>query len=315
MIVVLTGENIFALRQTLQKLIDESGLTLESYEASSLEQSQLIDILQGQSLFSEQRLVVIDEADREKSLWASLKDILPAANPDTTVVLVSTAPDRRTATYKWLQKNARVVDHPQWRGGDTGQAERWLKEYADQQGVKLPADIIREMVSRATRSADDGKPVIDQQQLANATLQLSYSQGGITTEGLDAVLASSVHENIFELLTAALDGESGVVQVMVDHLSLSEDGHRAMGLLASQVTNLAAVALADKSTSIDQIAQEVGAHPFALRQMTSRARRLSRARLASIVEAIAGADLRLKRSEAEPWVLIRTALLAISQNK
>lgn len=313
MIVVLTGSNNFALRQTLKKLIADHGGEAERFEASDLETPQLVDLLQGQSMFSVNRLIIVDGASQQKSLWSGLKDILPKTSDDTTLILVETAPDKRTATYKLLQKNAQVIDHSWWKGGETGAAEKWLMSFAEQNQLEMPRDLAREMVSRATRAGDDGKAIIDQQQLANAVLQLSNLSGEVTNDHLDAVLAPGTHENIFELLAAALRRETTVVQTMVDNLSQTEDGHRAMGLLVSQLTNLTALTLADDARSIDQVAADIGAHPFALRQLVRFARQLSKSELTSIVQAIADADEQLKRSQADPWLLIRNALLTISR--
>lgn len=311
----MSGENNFALRQTLRELAKDSGLEPERIDASDIEPTDLIDLLQGQSLFSDQRLIIIEQASQEKSIWSALKDTLPNANTDTTLVLVANSPDKRTATYKWLQKNARIVDHPTWKGGDSRLAEKWLTKYAEQLGVKLPGNLVEDMVKRATRNADDGKPIIDQQQLANAVTQLSHSQTDITTDMLDAVLTPSTLENIFELLATALRRDTAKVQSMVAHLSQTEDGHRAMGLLVSQVANLAALVMADKSTSLDQVAKDIDAHPYALRQLLRYGDQLSKSQLSQVVQAIAEADVRLKQSQAEPWVLIESALLKISQIK
>lgn len=314
MIVVLTGSNSFALRQTLRRLVVDSGVEPERFEASDIETSQLVDLLQGQSLFSEQRIVIIDGADQEKSLWSKFKDVLGDVNPDTTLVLIANSPDKRTATYKWLQKNAKLVDHPLWRGSDTGSAKKWLQEYAKQQAVLLPAGMADEMVIRATRGADDGKPIIDQQQLANAVNQLSHSKAEINSDMLDVVLPPSTHENIFELLVTALRRETAKIEILVDHLSQNEDGHRAMGLLVSQLANLSALTIADSSVPVEKIASDIGAHRYALGQLSGHAGNLSKSQLATVVEAIADADVRMKQGQAEPWVLIKTALLKISQN-
>ncbi len=312
MIIVLTGDNSFAIRQTLQRLIAENGQLLERFEASDINTSQLTDLVQGQSLFSQQRLVVIDQASADKALWSSLKDVLPNADDDTTLILVERAPDKRTATYKWLQKNAQLIDHPWWKGTESGRAEKWLEQYAKEFNLDLSREMRREMVSRATRAGDDGKPIIDQQQLANAVEQLQYSSNAVSLDDIDAVLAPSSHENVFELLAAALRREPDTVQTMLDNLSQNEDGHRVMGLLASQITNLVALTLAEDTVSVDQIASDTGTHPFALRQLARYANQLSKSELTDIVSAVAEADERLKKGQAEPWLLIRTAMLKIS---
>jgi DNA polymerase III delta subunit len=269
----------------------------------------------GQSLFAGDTVIRIDDASSNKSLWAALGDWLPNVSADTTLVLCERTLDRRTKVYKWLRSNASIVECNNFSPANARAAQQWLANYAQEQGAHIPAALQQSMIDRATHAGEtDDKPTIDQQQLAHAVQQLALVEGDVREDDIDAVLAPSQHENVFALLAAALTRDAPRVRDMIAGLRVQEDGYRVMGLLASQATNLAALAVLPAGMSIDDAARGIGAHPFAMKQLRSPAATLTRAQQRHAVAAIAHADSTAKQTGEDPWLLIETALLKISLN-
>lgn len=308
MIYLLLGENTFQRDLEVARLIADRAV--ERVDAETLSPDRLGELFTGQTLFSPDVIKIIDGVSANKSVWEEL-----AAWVDKTIesdiILLEQKIDKRTKTYKVLQKQAKVINLDYWTEQQRGLARRWLSNYAAEQETTLPDDLIDDMIARAIRPSDtSSNAVIDQQRLARAVQQLRHAEV-INTQAIDTVMAPSINENAFELLSRALDGETAHVRTMIGRLSQNQDGHRMMGLLSSQLANLAALVLAG-DRSLDQVARDIGAHPFALKQMNRFRSRFGRPEIASIVKSLAGADLRLKRSQAEPWVLIEIALAEIS---
>ena len=183
------------------------------------------------------------------------------------------------------------------------------------QGVTLTAPLASDMVRRAVRTdATSNKPIIDQQLLATAIMQLR-SAAAVTPELVDTVLAPSAYENVFNLLGTALDGRSDEVARQVATMRQSEEAYMVLGLLASQLSQLAALVLAGPRRSIDEVAKATGAHPFALRSMQKYATRLNTKQLAYYVELLQGADTQIKTSSTDPWTAIDIALTKIAFDK
>lgn len=307
MLYLLTGENLFQRDQELARIA--AGRDIERHGGSQLQPERLGEVLAGQSLFTVDSVTRIDDASANKELWDALEAWIERIDSD--VVLCEAKPDKRTRTYKLLQKHAEVIVCEYWTDRQTGPAAGWLRGYAEEQGVKLTADHVRGLIARATRPSDlSDKPIIDQQLLASAVEQLRGAES-ITTELIDTVLAPSVQENVFTLLTSALDGKIAVLQGQLTNLRITQEPHRLLGLLSTQVANLAGLVLAD-GRSAKQVASDLGVNPYALGQLESRARTIDRAQLRQIVEILAEADLRIKRSSAEPWTIIEQALLNIA---
>jgi DNA polymerase III delta subunit len=60
-------------------------------------------------------------------------------------------------------------------------------------------------------------------------------------------------------------------------------------------------------------AKDFGVHPFVASKLTRHGKRLGKARVGQIVELFAKTDADMKRSKAEPWLLIERTLLETAQ--
>lgn len=306
MIYLVHGENLYARDQAVARIADDREV--ERYGGDEIDESRLVDIFAGASLFAKERTVIIDELSANKAMWALLADRLAQLDDATTVVLCETRLDKRTKAYKALQKHAKVIDCPLWDLRQSRQAEQWLADYTREQGVTLSRQQISQLVARAVRPGLDEQPAIDQSLLATVISQLRHI-ATVTDETIDTVMAGESHDNVFGLLEAALAGDYRQLEVMIERLKPHQDGHRVMALLSSQGIQLAGLVLARQADVNDanQIASDIGAHPYALRQLASSARRLDQADIMRMIERLAWADERIKRG-AKPWPLIATTL-------
>ena len=93
MLYVLCGENEFDKRQKLAALI-AGGAVPERYDGEQLDAASLRDIMQGQSLFTLERTVIISRMSDNSALWAELPEI--AVSGSTEVILLENKLDKRT---------------------------------------------------------------------------------------------------------------------------------------------------------------------------------------------------------------------------
>jgi DNA polymerase III delta subunit len=310
MIVLLFGENTFLKQQEIMRLKADAKSTAMHYDGETMSRETWQQLVREQSLFGGQQLIVIDDLSKNTLLWDDVATDTPFN--DTVVVLSETKVDKRTKTYKWLQKKAKVVECAPMKERDTRQAAQWLQRYAEDQKVKLSPELIDEMIRRATRQStvDDRSAIIDQELLVSVIKQLSSSDV-ISLDTLGAVLAPSNHDNIFELFATALQGDGQQVHEAITRLSAEQDGYLAMGLLASQAQQLAGLVLGN-DRDIDTIAHELGVHPYSLRQLSRYATTVSPEKLSHIVLVLSEADSRVKTGKAEPWLAIENALQSVS---
>lgn len=297
MITVLTGENSFELTRALSQIAADFSGTAEKYDGGELELSRLPDLLQGGTLFSSDRLVIIKSLSDNKQLWEVLPEWLEKTDADIHVVLVEPKPDKRTKTFKDLKKYATVKEFTQWGDRDTMQAEKWVVDEAQQQGLALDKKLAQQLVARVG---------LDQWQLYHAIEKLAVL-GEVTVESIEEHIEPNPTENVFNLFEAALRGDGKKVSQMIKTLQLSQDPYMTFGLLSGQAFQLAVLAATDKPSG--EVASSIGAHPYALGKLAPYAKRLGKGGTKRIVKIFADTDMAMKSTGHEPWLIIEHALV------
>lgn len=300
MITVISGENSFEIARALKRIEAEFGGASEKIDGSELTIKQLPDLLMGATLFAEKRLVIIKNLADNKTVWSDLADWLPRVSDDVHVIFVDTKPDKRTRTYKELQKAATLQEYPAWTERDIAKAEAWLAKEATSRGVTIDKKSTHTIVERVGT---------DQWQLSHALDKVAVLDT-ITPAIIEQVIDAQPGENVFDLFDSAIKGQAAKVSRMIRTLALTEDPYMVFGLLSGQAFQLAALAVAD--TPSTEIAKDIGAHPFALSKLSAHATRLGRAGARKIISAFAECDEAMKSSGAEPWLLIERTLIKIA---
>ena len=253
------------------------------------------------SLFARERLVLIKGLSENKDVWDEAAKYAAAISDEVHLVLIDAKPDKRTKAYKILQKAGQIIECKPFGDQELGRAAAWLRQCADEQGVSLTSAAATEVVQRIGT---------DQYALENELTRLGVL-GDITPELVARYTEPAAHDTAYALLELALKGDSRGVQRKVRALSSSEDSYRTVGLLASQVYALAGLVLLDDER-VD-VAKTLGVHPFVLRNLRSSARQVRREQLARIVARLAAADLQLKSTATEPWLVLEVTLSDVAE--
>lgn len=297
MVTLLTGENSFEITRALEKLAVSFDGVPEKIDGETLELKQLPDLLMGATLFAEKRLVVIKNLSENKGVWNDFDTWLPRVSDDVHLVLAEPKPDKRTKTYKALQKAATVQEFKPWGERDTLPAEKWAVAEAKSLGFLLDTKSARALVARVGT---------DQWLLYQALQKLAVA-GSVTPATIEELIETNPAENVFNLFDAALRGDAAKVKKMLATLELGDDPYRLLGLMGTQAFQLAALAVSDKSSA--EVAKELGAHPFALSKLAPHAKKIGRPGARQVIAAFAEADEAMKTSGGDPWLLIERALI------
>ena len=297
---VLCGENEFDKRQKLAALIAGSAVP-ERYDGEQLDAASLRDIVQGQSLFTLERTVIISRLSDNAVLWAELPEI--AVSGSTKVILLENKLDKRTKTYKWLRKNAEIYEFTPLSDRKKPQLAKWCVDEARKRGYTLSVVQAETLIDRLG---------YDQLRLSNFIEQLSFA-GEITDDLLDKLAPLAKSESVFELFTAVLSGNSGRIHEIIAYLEAeggAESAYQTMGLLASQAVNLNALVLSGNDNV--SVAADFSTSPYVLQKLSSYANKIGSSQLAVINKALFYADLQMKTTSASPWLLIETALIEVA---
>lgn len=301
MIIVLTGENSFEIARATRRIEAQFQGVAEKIDGQSVEPKQLPDLLLGGTLFDPKRLVIIKNLSESKASWEMLGQWTGRISDDIQVVIVEPKLDKRTKTYKELQKVAKVNEFKPWGERDQMAAERWVAQEATELGVGLDSALVRHLVVRVG---------VDQWALFRALEKLAVIDT-ITKDIIDHYIDAQPTENVFNLFESALKGEGSQVRAMLEVLSLGEDAYRLFGLLAGQAYQVAALAISDRSSA--EVAKDIGAHPFAISKMAPYAKKLGRSGAAAVIVAFTEADHAMKTTAVDPWLLIERALMKVAK--
>jgi DNA polymerase-3 subunit delta len=300
MITLLIGENSFEVQRMVQKTIGAFNGEVERVDGSELEMRQLPDLLMGATLFANKRLVVVKNLSENKALWTILDDWILRVSDDIHLILIESKPDKRTKTYKNLQKNATTHELKLWTDRDASQAERWVIDEAKALKFELDKKSAHALVNRVG---------VDQWLLYQALEKLAVVDN-VSPQVIEELIDAIPMENVFNLFEAALSRDALRVKQMIKNLETIEDPYRLFGLLSGQVFQLATLAVAGGSSA--EVAKDLGAHPFALSKLAPHAKKIGKPGVKKIIAAVVEADSGMKTSATEPWLLIERALVKIA---
>lgn len=295
MIYLLTGDNTFEIEEKLRSLQDAYDGEIVKADGAGLTPNQFADLVAGATLFAQEKMVVVRHLSENKALWAELPAWLERVSGDVTLVLVDAAADKRTKGYKALQKSAEVHEYKAWREFDTAKAEEWVLRRADFMDPRSSRVLV-------------GRIGADQWALAQALEKLAvYPQ--VTPELVETIIDAQPHDNVFSLLTQALDGNTKKVLEMTANLSLSEEPQKMLGLLSSQL--FAMILLKSTTKGYVAVAKDTGLNIYMLKNTAAKVRTYSLADLKNAAGALRRADELMKSGEPG-WGTLEDALIRIA---
>ena len=296
MIHLLHGDNEFEKQAALAALVGDADVVRCDGEALTLADIQEITI--GQTLFTQSSVYVISRLSENPDIWLRLPEI--SFDDDNTIILVENKLDKRTKTYKWLQKTAKTQEFVPLGDRQKPQLITWCETQAHERGYKLTRKQIGMLIDRLG---------FDQLRLSNFLDQLALAEK-ITDALINDLVPLARSENVFDLFVAALSKDYETVHSIISYLE-SESGvdgaYQTMGLLASQATNLVALVLSGGDNKL--VAADFSVNPYVLQRLSSSVRASNVERLKQINNALFQADLQMKTTGVNPWLLIETALV------
>lgn len=298
MIHLLYGDNEFEKRAVLAALVGDADVV--RYDGEELTLADMQEITIGQTLFTQSSVYVISKLSENSDIWSRLSEL--PFDDDKTVILLESKLDKRTKTYKWLQKTAKTQEFLPLSDRQKPQLISWCEVQARERGYRLTRTQIGTLIDRLG---------FDQLRLSNFLDQLALAEN-ITNELINDLVPLARSENVFDLFVAALSKDYETVHNIISYLE-SESGldgaYQTMGLLASQATNMAALVLAGGDNKT--VAADLSVNPYVLQRLSSSARTVDIEHLRRINDALFQADLQMKTTGVNPWLLIETALVSL----
>lgn len=304
MIRVLSGKNSFLKLQKLKELKADFAKkygkeNIENISGDSLEKEQLPSLLQGSSLFSANRMVVIKNLSENKELSEAFLGYVKKTSDDIAVILVEGQLDKRTDFYKNLKKETEFLEFDEPRDFEL---IKWASEYAKEQGAELGSSEARLLVEAVG---------LNQERLSHEIEKLMAYEPRITRQTIEELVEKRPQNTIFELLDVVLANNKKRAQELLKNLEQAyEDPFQTANLLIWQVQVLAVVKSAG-NRSDSEIAKDTKFAPFVISKTKRLAGSIDQKKLREIVQKTAEMDLEIKLSKASPWRVLEHTILSL----
>ncbi len=303
MIQLFYGDNDYARTQAVRRARDDyaerhGDQSVDSVRGETLTLIELPQLLHGQSLFSPHKLIIVHDASTNKPVWDELSDFLETIH-DIDLLLIETKPDKRTRTFKWLQKNAEIRE---FKALDEREVTNWVRTHARTYGIELHHDEAKFLVAYSG---------VEQWRLHHDIEKLALAGKPVSRELIQELIDPNPTVTAFDLLDAIIAGRRETALDKLAAVRRTEDPYKFIGLLVSQLYALAVCKTADNKSS-QAIATEAGIHPFVAQKSLATAQKLSMPKLREMIAAIEHCDEMIKTSGADPWNMIELAVAKIS---
>lgn len=303
MIHTFIGNNIHERKQAVDKLIADftrvhGELTIERFDGEESDSQAIFDALSNMSLFAENKLVIVRSFNANKELCEKLEHIIDSISDTTELILVDDKIDKRSATFKLVQKR---TDFHEFTDQSVGNIVGWAVGYATNQHAKLSRNDAQFLIDRVG---------VNQAIVAKEIDKLALYNSNISRSTIELLCEPSPQSTMFQLLDAAFEGNhKKALTIYEEQRAQKVEPHAILGMVAWQLHILALIKSAE-SAGIQDVAKEAKLSPFVVQKSRSIARRLSLTKLKDLLDRAHKLDIRLKSESVDSDDAMRYFLVA-----
>ncbi|ANJ69240.1 DNA polymerase III subunit delta [Latilactobacillus curvatus] len=292
---------------------EEMTMNFASYDLAQTEVARALEDAESAPFFGERRIVFMQNpffltGEKVKTkLDHDLKGFQAyLEQPQPTTALVIFAPyaklDERKKIVKQLKKMATVIDVQK------------INERQVQQLVTAQLQSEQVTIEPAAMTLLLSKTNSDYSQImAELPKLLLYAQQGrvITETAVSALVASSIEDNVFELVPLVLQKKVGpVLEMYHDLLLQKEEPLKINAILLGQFRLLLQVKiLFEKGYSQGNLASVLKIHPYRIKLALQQIRHFSKATLAQAYLGLEGIEEKIKTGQGEATLLFELFML------
>lgn len=304
MTTVLTGNNDFARRAELKRLVAEfvsayGEFGLEYIDANETELGRLLESVGSLPFLAARRMIVLRDIGANKLLAERIDDFLAAVADTTDLLIEERKFDKRLVLYKTLKKK---TEFKEFNELDERGLASWLVAEAKARGGSLSSSDASYLVHRAG---------LNQMSLSHELDKLLSYETAVTRTTIDLLVEPLPQSSTFDLLDAAFAGnKKRTLELYNDQRRQSVEPQAIMGMLAWQVHILAVVKFNEKD-SPEAIASAAKLNPYVVRKTLGITRNLTQRQVRELVGKALRLDVRLKSEMIDADDAVQHFLLTI----
>lgn len=313
MIIFIYGEDSYSATQRLEAMrdrfrekFDQSGMNLVEFSAKNLNIGDVSQAIQSPGFLSDKRMVIVKNLLSEVTRKPDAKPWVAQLNkcPSETILILfdsqSEKKIEKNEVFKQLSKSGEFHAYP-CPALSVSDLEKWAARESKQLGLSIDRQLLQRVVSLVGA---------DLWQLSGELQKLSaYTSGRATTsEDIQLLVKANFEDKMFDFIDA-------VAERRVEHALRLLDEQRESGstdfhlfaMLGRQVRLLiGARDVLDRNNRATKqdIASELGAHPFVAQKLLNQARAFSAVQLRGIHRLLFNFDQRAKTGGGDMSVFV-----------
>lgn len=291
-ITTLTGENAFLRQRELARLssafiAEEGELAVEQIDGEDTEFVRIQEALTSLPFLASKKMVIFRAPSKSREFAEQAEELLSTLPDTTELLLYEEKFDKRSSLYKLLKKQ---TEFKEFTSLDGAALARWTSEEAAEQGATLASAQARYLIDRVGNN---------QLRLASEIEKLSILGGDITRERIDALTDATPQSTIFQLIDAALRGETEAALLLYDEQrAMKVEPQQIIAMLAWQLHAMATIKAAG-DRSADQIAKQAKLNPYVVGKTSNLMRQMSLGFIVQKIDELVRIDLRGKRESLD----------------
>ncbi|HMS23340.1 MAG TPA: DNA polymerase III subunit delta [Candidatus Saccharibacteria bacterium] len=305
MITSITGNNAYAINARLAEIKDNfvkdhGALNLERLDGGDATYEQIIDSVTNTSLFSEKKLVIVENIEQNKELTDDIDNFLSRI-AGTDVVFVLRSPDKRSKLYKVINKQTELLE---FNLDNNIGLDRWVIDEVKKRGGAIDMASAKLLIE---------KTGIDQAKLSNEVDKLLAYHQNITKDNIQLLTISSPQSTIFQLLETAFSGNyPKTLTIYEEQRAQKVEPIAILGMIIWQLHIFATIKFSNNLSSSD-IAKQAKINPYVVDKSRSALSKISRPYLKKLINQVARLDVSLKSDSIDSDNALKSLLLNISE--
>lgn len=318
MLIFIYGQDNFRSREKLNEIIEQfkkdgkNDLNLEIFDGENFEFNSFKSALTTLSFFSSKRLIVVKNLLTKGSakLLEEFNEYGSKLDSKDAIVVFweEKDPDKRTKLFKFLKKTGKCQEFKLF---ENYQITDWIKKELEKNFEKI-SKLPKPGLGKTTKtescliSPEAQKKIAafvgsDLWQMKNEINKLAfYKLGKIESDDIDALVASSITSNVFDIVDALGNkNQKNALKFLHEQLEKGENAIYLFTMIVYQFRNLIKVKSVETG-SPQSISKETGLHPYVAQKTIAQTKKFSLTELKEDYQKLLNFDLSIKTGKIEP---------------
>lgn len=267
---LLYGEEVYLRNQYKNKLktaliADGDTMNCSVYEGDGINPNEIIDLAETMPFLADRRVIYIEDSGFFKKGCDELAEYFSSVPETTCIVFVEAEVDKRSKTFKSLQKNGQVVEFV--RQTDE-MITRWVVSRIKKEGKEITQNAYNTFISKTGNDLENIEKELEK------LICYCLDKKTIEIGDVEAITTEVIESKIFDMVDAITShNQKKALDLYYDLLALKEPSMRIMYLITRQFNILLTVkVMAGGGSSDGDIAKKAGCPPFAVKKYKSLCR-------------------------------------------